>query len=108
MKIILCGASGLVGGEVLSQCITNEAITSIFALTRRPLAKDLLDNPKITNILHEDFSHYPTSLAEQLAGAEACIWYASCLSRLSSFSTARRLPIVRVHCLIHTLGPLVA
>ncbi|MCJ1395431.1 hypothetical protein MMC18_008317 [Xylographa bjoerkii] len=74
MKVVLCGASGLVGGEALIQCLANEAITSVLALTRRPLPKELLANPKVVNILHEDFSHYPDTLIEQLAGAEACIW----------------------------------
>ena len=97
MKVILCGASGLVGGEALLQCLSNKAITSVFALTRRPLSKELLANSKVTNILHEDFSHYPDSLIEKLAGARACLWYARSLSIIYHRSSARSSQLTYRH-----------
>ncbi|MCJ1416545.1 hypothetical protein MMC32_002883 [Xylographa parallela] len=94
MKVILCGASGLVGGEALLQCLSNKAITSVFALTRRPLSKELLANSKVTNILHEDFSHYPDSLIEKLAGARACLWAIGGMNaKFSDPTTARTVNV---------------
>jgi len=45
MKILLLGASGLVGKNVLAQAFTHPAITSVVAPTRQPLAP----HPKLTN-----------------------------------------------------------
>jgi uncharacterized protein YbjT (DUF2867 family) len=45
MKILLLGASGLVGKNVLAQALAHPAITSVVAPTRLPLAP----HPKLTN-----------------------------------------------------------
>ncbi|KAI2463031.1 hypothetical protein F4781DRAFT_151262 [Annulohypoxylon bovei var. microspora] len=74
MKIIITGATGYVGGEVIRQAIADERITHAFVLTRKPLPDDLAKNPKITVIEHKDFSTYPPELLAQLAGAEGCVW----------------------------------
>ncbi|MCJ1384761.1 hypothetical protein MMC17_007879 [Xylographa soralifera] len=109
MKVILCGATGLVGGEVLIQCLTNEAITSILALTRRPLAKELLANPKVSNILHEDFSHYPDSLIEQLTGAKACIWAIGGMNaKFPNPTIARTVNVEYTHAAAHFFATNVA
>ena len=71
MKVIVTGSTGSVGGAVLQQCINHPSITSIIALTRRPLA---VKDPKISNIIHTDYLTYPADLMNELKGAEACIW----------------------------------
>ena len=45
MKILVLGASGLVGKNVLAQALAHPAITSVVAPTRRPL----VPHPKLTN-----------------------------------------------------------
>src|SRR3984957_18471142 len=45
MKMLLLGASGLVGKNVLAQALAHPAITSVVAPTRLPLAP----HPKLTN-----------------------------------------------------------
>ncbi|KAF2649274.1 hypothetical protein K491DRAFT_698245 [Lophiostoma macrostomum CBS 122681] len=74
MKIIITGVTGFIGGEVLHQAVADPAIATIYALSRKPLPEALAQLPKVTGIIHQDFSSYPTSLLEQLRGAEACIW----------------------------------
>ena len=71
MKIILTGNTGLIGAEVLTQCLADPAITSIFALSRRELP---IQHPKLKQIQHSDFTSYPPALLTQLQGADACIW----------------------------------
>lgn len=83
MKVILTGCTGTVGGGVFQRCIAHPSITSIIALTRRPL--DLKD-AKLTNIVKKDFLKYDQDLLEQLKGAEACIWYDSSPEENSSTS----------------------
>lgn len=74
MKVIVTGATGLVGTAVLQKCIANEEISEIFVLTRKPIDDDLATNKKMTVIRHDDFLVYPLDLMGRLQGAEACIW----------------------------------
>jgi uncharacterized protein YbjT (DUF2867 family) len=73
MKIILTGATGFAGGEVLKYLIADDRITSIAVLSRRALKEDQL-NSKVEVIIHEDFLTYHEELVEKLKGATACIW----------------------------------
>ncbi len=76
MKVIVTGATGLVGGALVRECIADSRITHALVLTRKPLSPQLADSSKITVIQHDYFSSYPPELLEQLAGAEGCLWYA--------------------------------
>ncbi|GKZ33192.1 hypothetical protein AbraIFM66950_002981, partial [Aspergillus brasiliensis] len=83
MKIILTGSTGFIGHEILGQCLHNPHITSIVALSRRPLPSrpaTVLPNtntntntktPKLTVKLVDDFLTYPDTLLDELKGAEA-------------------------------------
>ena len=73
MKIILLGSTGFIGKDVLDQCLKNPPITSIIALSRRDLPREVA-NPKLTVVIIKDFKLYPESVLEQLKGAKACIW----------------------------------
>lgn len=79
MKIIVTGATGLIGSEVLRQCFKkNSFITHAYAVVRTPLAdRKLAQNPKCTEIVMEDFEHWPEHLLElfKQEGVRACIWF---------------------------------
>ncbi|KAI3319115.1 hypothetical protein HD806DRAFT_510041 [Xylariaceae sp. AK1471] len=74
MNIIITGATGFVGKEVVQQAIASEKIKHAFVLTRKALPDEISKNEKVTIIEHADFSTYPQEVISQLAGAEACIW----------------------------------
>jgi uncharacterized protein YbjT (DUF2867 family) len=76
MKLILTGTTGFIGREVLSQALAHPSITSIIALTRHPLPAAFASssNPKLQNVLVDDFLNYTPSVLEQLSGADGCIW----------------------------------
>jgi uncharacterized protein YbjT (DUF2867 family) len=70
MKIIVTGATGMVGSEVLRQAIADNNITEITAIVRRPLD---VNHPKLRTIIHQNFSDY-SDLADVFTNSEACIW----------------------------------
>jgi uncharacterized protein YbjT (DUF2867 family) len=70
MKIILTGASGTAGSEVLRQSLADPQITDVLVLSRRPL--DITD-PKLRVARLPDFLDY-SAVAAQLAGRDACLW----------------------------------
>ncbi|KAK4129053.1 hypothetical protein N657DRAFT_630027 [Parathielavia appendiculata] len=72
MKVIVTGSTGLVGSSLVRQCIASDHITRVVALSRKPL--EHVQSPKLTVILHDDFSVYPPELIAQLTGAEGCLW----------------------------------
>ena len=76
MKILITGATGQIGTEVLEQCIAHNYVREIYCLVRKPLAEKYSTHRKVTQIIHEDFSQYPQHLLDKLAnyGIEGCIW----------------------------------
>lgn len=92
MKIILTGSTGLVGREVLNQCIQHPSITSIVALSRRELPA----HDKLNVVLMDNFSSYPDTAKEAIKGADACIWYSSSILdpwRINQLTCRRTLGI---------------
>ncbi|SPN99734.1 uncharacterized protein DNG_02585 [Cephalotrichum gorgonifer] len=75
MKLIIGGATGFLGSEVLRQSLRNPAVTSVIALGRRPATlPDGADAAKLKNIIVEDFRKYPEDVRKEFEGADACIW----------------------------------
>ncbi|KAI9727866.1 MAG: hypothetical protein M1834_007912 [Cirrosporium novae-zelandiae] len=74
MKVIVFGATGFVGNEVVNRCRKDSDITEVFAITRRPLLDDISEDAKVKTILHSNFLEYPQSLLDQISGSECCLW----------------------------------
>lgn len=70
MKIIVTGATGLVGAEVLRQAILDNEIESVTAIVRKPLD---IQHPKITTIIHQNFLDY-SNLSDVFKNNDACLW----------------------------------
>lgn len=71
------GATGAVGSEVFRQALLHPSITRLTLLLRRPLPPDLEPSPpspKLTTIIHSDFLSYPSSLLDQIRGADGVLW----------------------------------
>jgi uncharacterized protein YbjT (DUF2867 family) len=83
MKLIVTGATGFVGTEVIRQALRNPAVTSVVAIARRAVptpdnAGPSADTSKLQSVVLEDWtSPYPESVKEHMKGADACIWFAS-------------------------------
>ena len=70
MKLLITGATGLVGAEVLRQAISDAAIDELFLLVR---SNPQIQHPKIRVILHQDFLDY-TPAAIYFTKADAITW----------------------------------
>jgi len=70
MNLLVTGATGMVGGEVLRQAALDPAITRVTALVRR--APDFR-HPKVHVVLHQDFLQYD-HLAGLFRQHDACLW----------------------------------
>jgi hypothetical protein len=85
MKLILAGSTGHVGSEIIRQSLLNPKVTSLIALTRRPIdvlaiAAGMSDGnnvevDKVKSVVLRDFMDYPEDVKKDLADADACIWY---------------------------------
>jgi NAD(P)H-binding len=71
MNVILAGATGFVGGEILQRLAARHEVAGITCLGRR--APQALP-PKATVVLHDDFSRYDPALLDSLTDHSACIW----------------------------------
>ena len=74
MKLIIVGATGLVGNELLRQSLLRSDITSIIAVTRRVLVPPV-PSPKFKNIVVKDYDQYDDAAKSAFTGADGCIWY---------------------------------
>jgi len=70
MKLIITGATGMVGSEVLHQAIADDEIESVTVIVRRPVD---ISHPKLKTIIHQNFSDY-SNLAEVFKNNHAVIW----------------------------------
>lgn len=70
MKVILFGASGMVGQGVLRACLEDPGVTEVIAVVRRPLGRSA---QKLREVIHTDFMNFAPAAAD-LAGADACFY----------------------------------
>src|SRR5580700_4770815 len=70
MKVILFGATGMVGQGVLRECLLDPGIESVLAVGRSPTGQR---HPKLREILHDNFLDY-AAIESQLTGYDACFF----------------------------------
>jgi uncharacterized protein YbjT (DUF2867 family) len=70
MKVILFGATGMVGQGVLRECLLDTSVESVLAVGRSPSGQR---HAKLREIMHDNFMDY-SAIEPQLAGYEACFF----------------------------------
>jgi nucleoside-diphosphate-sugar epimerase len=70
IKVIITGASGMVGEGVLFACLQREDVESVLVIGRRPCGTT---HPKLKEIIHSDFFNL-APIESQLAGYDACLF----------------------------------
>jgi uncharacterized protein YbjT (DUF2867 family) len=68
IKVIVTGATGMVGEGVMHECLLNPQVEQVLIVNRKPSG---FTHPKLKEIIHADFFDLST-IAEQLAGYDAC------------------------------------
>jgi uncharacterized protein YbjT (DUF2867 family) len=69
-RVVIVGASGMVGGYALRYAFEHPAITSVTAIGRKKLG---ISHPKVKEVLHRDFADC-SALAEVLSGQDAAVF----------------------------------
>ena len=70
MKVILFGATGMIGQGVLRECLLDPEVESVLAIGRRATA---VRHEKLREIVHKDFSDFST-IEGDLSGYDACLF----------------------------------
>ncbi|MET9479321.1 NAD-dependent epimerase/dehydratase family protein [Streptomyces sp. NPDC006638] len=77
MKVIIFGASGMVGQGVLRACVRDERVESVVLVGRTRTGGH---PPQVREIVHDDFTDF-TAIEDELSGLDACFY---CLGVSSS------------------------
>jgi putative NADH-flavin reductase len=70
MKVILFGATGMVGRGVLRECLLDEKVESVLSIGRSPSGQA---HPKLHEIVRSDLFDY-APIEPQLLGFDACFF----------------------------------
>jgi uncharacterized protein YbjT (DUF2867 family) len=70
MKVILFGATGMVGQGVLRECLLDPGVETVLAIGRSPTGQR---HAKLREILHENFFDF-SSIESHLTGYDACFF----------------------------------
>ena len=70
MKVIIFGATGMVGQGVLRECLLAPVVDHVLAVGRSSTG---VRNTKLTEIIHDDFMDY-SAIESQLTGFDACFF----------------------------------
>jgi len=70
MKVIITGATGMVGEGVLHHCLNDDRIENVLSISRRSAN---ITHPKLTEIIHSNFEDL-TPIEHRLQGYNACFF----------------------------------
>jgi uncharacterized protein YbjT (DUF2867 family) len=70
MKVILFGATGMVGQGVLRECLLDAGVERVLVVGRSPAGQQ---HAKLREVLHKDFTDFST-IESDLAGYDACFF----------------------------------
>jgi nucleoside-diphosphate-sugar epimerase len=70
VKVIITGATGMVGEGVLLECLNDPQVEQVLVVNRRPIGRSHI---KLREIVHADFFNLPP-IEQQLKGYDACFF----------------------------------
>lgn len=87
MRVVLFGATGMVGSGVLRECLDDPRVESVLVVGRSGVG---IAHPKLREILHADFLDFDP-IAAQLGGLDACFFCLGVSAAAKSEAEYRRL-----------------
>jgi uncharacterized protein YbjT (DUF2867 family) len=69
-RVIVTGATGMVGKGVLLECLDHSSISEVLVIGRNPLN---MIHPKLKELIHIDFTNF-SNVQNQLTGYDACFF----------------------------------
>jgi len=69
-KVIITGATGMVGKGILLECLDHETIDEVLFIGRSPLG---MKHPKLKELIHKDFADF-SDVKDQLKYYDACFF----------------------------------
>ena len=88
-RLVIVGASGMVGGYALRYALENPAVAIVTAIGRKKVG---ISHPKLKEVLHQDFADC-SALAEGLSGQDAAVF---CLGAYTGAVSAAELRTITV------------
>jgi uncharacterized protein YbjT (DUF2867 family) len=88
-RLVLGGATGMVGGYALRYALQNTAVGSVTAIVRRKLD---ISHPKLQEVLHRDFADC-SSLSQVLSGQDAAVFCLGAYTGAVSDAELRRITV---------------
>jgi uncharacterized protein YbjT (DUF2867 family) len=70
-RLVIVGASGMVGGYALRYALNNSAVERVTSIGRKKLG---ISHPKLKEVLHQNFADC-SALADALLGQDAAVYY---------------------------------
>ena len=69
-KVIITGATGMVGKGVLLECLDHSSIETVLVIGRTPLG---IEHPKLKELIHTDFTDF-SEIENLISGYDACFF----------------------------------
>ena len=88
-RLVLIGATGMVGGYALRYALESSAVGSVTAIVRRKLG---ISHPKLQEVLHSDFADC-SSLSHVLSGQDAAVFCLGAYTGAVSDADLRRITV---------------
>jgi uncharacterized protein YbjT (DUF2867 family) len=88
-RVLLVGATGMVGGYALRYALGNAAVGTVTAIVRRKLG---ISHPKLQEVLHSDFANC-SSLSQALSGQDAAVFCLGAYTGAVSDVELRRITV---------------
>ena len=88
-RLVLVGATGMVGGYALRCALENDAVGTVTAIVRRKLGTS---HPKLQEVLHPDFADC-SSLSRVLSGQDAAVFCLGAYTGAVSDTELRRITV---------------